>query len=253
MEYLSKTLEIENKKVELFCPKIDAADTANANEENKGRKRIPLVILNADEDEGSRLWQAAKEEQSFALAVVSSLDWNHDMSPWEQQPVFRNGEAFTGGADVYLKLLENKILPAVKQEGAAMLGEAAEISAVVLAGYSLAGLFALYAGYRSDDFDGIVSASGSFWFPGILDFVKDNTISNAVDAVYFSLGDREALTKNEVMATVEENTWWIRKQLEKQGVTTVFETNPGNHFQDDDIRLLKGIRWIVTRVNVREH
>lgn len=37
-----------------------------------------------------------------------------------------------------------------------------------IAGYSLAGLFALYALYKTDVFTRVASMSGSLWFPGIM-------------------------------------------------------------------------------------
>ena len=37
---------------------------------------------------------------------------------------------------------------------------------LILASYSLTGLFAMYAAYRTDVITHIVSASGSLWYPG---------------------------------------------------------------------------------------
>ena len=41
-------------------------------------------------------------------------------------------------------------------------------SFIGIAGYSLAGLFALYALYKTDAFTRVASMSGSLWFPGIM-------------------------------------------------------------------------------------
>ena len=63
--------------------------------------------------------------------------------------------------------------------------------------------------------------------------------------IYFSLGDREAHTRNPILRTVEENTREISRCLAENGVNTVFEMNKGNHFQQSALRIAKGIRWIL--------
>ena len=60
-----------------------------------------------------------------------------------------------------------------------------------------------------------------------------------------SLGDREARTRNQVMATVEQNTGALFDYYKSLGVEAVFEMNPGNHFRDAAQRMAKGIVWLV--------
>lgn len=47
----------------------------------------------------------------FSLVAVSKLEWNHDMVPWDIPPIFKNGASYTSGADEYLHLLINQIIP----------------------------------------------------------------------------------------------------------------------------------------------
>ena len=114
-----------------------------------------------------------------------------------------------------------------------------------LAGYSLAGLFALYAGYRCDDFKRIISASGSLWYPGFLDYVRSHELSSNIDCLYLSLGDKEAKTRNPIMVTVQENTEAVY-ELYKDKIKCILEMNEGNHFKDAPYRLYKGIRYILS-------
>ena len=106
-------------------------------------------------------------------------------------------------------------------------------------------MFAVYTAYRTDLFNKIVSCSGSFWFPNFVEFVQKNKISNNIKQIYFSLGNRESKTKNKVLQTVEENTKKIEKFLREQGIKTIYEENEGNHFQNADLRIAKGIKWIL--------
>jgi hypothetical protein len=63
--------------------------------------------------------------------------------------------------------------------------------------------------------------------------------------VYFSLGDREARTRNALLSTGEDKTGKVYDQYKNKGIETTFEMNPGNHFKDADLRLAKGIAWIL--------
>ncbi len=207
-------------------------------EENAGS---PLVWLCAFEQEGEAVWNACRNlhATAFQLAAVSIRDWNGDLSPWKCARTFKNGEDFAGNADHFLRELTGTIIPEVT----AQLSEPPQYHAI--SGYSLAGLFAVWALYKTDVFRRAVSASGSFWFPEFLEFAALQKFAFVPDAVYFSLGDKEHKTRNPVMATVLERTQAIFEQVQAQGIPTVFERNAGNHFQDPDERTAKGILWML--------
>ena len=66
----------------------------------------PLVTVNTFEGDGHGVYSflADLTDKKFALAVVSDVNWDVEMSPWECAPVNKNGEPCTGGADKYIKL-----------------------------------------------------------------------------------------------------------------------------------------------------
>ena len=200
-------------------------------------KGAPLVLLcGGGEERGPSLAGAG-----FSLAVVEELDWNRDLSPWPAPALRRGDEAFSGGADAFLEILAGKALPAVREAlGAAPAG-------AYLAGYSLAGLFALYALYRTDAFDGAVSASGSLWYPGFSEFAVRHAFVKKPRRVYLSLGDREKRSAHPLLRRVEDETRRFEQLLREHGVETVLEMNAGGHFQDAGARLARGIRWIAAR------
>ncbi len=207
---------------------------------NKGTA-VPLILLNTFRGDGSSIFNALKgmTDKRFCLAVISDIVWDDEMTPWECPPLSKNDTPCTGGADGYLKKLTDKILPAIKEE----IGE--EPSYTAIAGYSLGGLFAIYSLFCTDQFKRAVSASGSMWFPDFTDYVRKNGLKSDVDRIYFSLGDKEALTRNPILSLVEEKTAEIERAFAEKGIETVFEKNPGNHFKDADIRMAKGIAWIL--------
>ncbi len=176
------------------------------------------------------------------LIVLYGADWDADLSPWPADPVFKGSGSFGGNAPALLKLLEETVIPAAEKE----LGIPEDAPKErYLAGYSLAGLFAAWAGLTSPFFTGFASVSGSLWFPGFREFAALKALPENLKKAYFSVGDRESRTRNPVLRTVDDCTRAVSDALSERGVTTVFEFNPGNHFQDPDGRVLKGLRWLL--------
>ena len=78
----------------------------------------PVIYLNTFLDEGQKVYEAAQAAgcPPFTLVAISDLEWNHDMVPWDSPPAFKNAEPCTGGADEYLRLLTEEIIPATERE-----------------------------------------------------------------------------------------------------------------------------------------
>ena len=203
----------------------------------------PVIYLNTVSNEGQQVFEAAQaaSRSPFTLVSISNLDWNHDMVPWDSPPVFRNAESCTGGADDYLRHLTTEIIPTAEKELAGVPSWRG------IAGYSLAGLFALYAIYQTDMFSRVGCMSGSLWFPGFKEYIFSHEPKRRPDCIYFSLGDKEAKTRNPILKTVQENTEEIRAFYQSKGIDTVFQLNPGNHFVQGIERTIAGIQWLLCR------
>ncbi|MGP1508028.1 MAG: alpha/beta hydrolase [Sphaerochaeta sp.] len=205
-----------------------------------GSANAPLVILNAFGDEGFKTYEklASMTKKPYSLAVISDLDWDCDMSPWEA-PSAMKGQSFPGGADAYLNALEKRILPEILTRIDSHIDSEPVYKAI--AGYSLAGLFALYSLYRTDVFSRVASVSASMWYPGFIEFAKRNKMIRKPDRVYLSLGDGEAKTRHPLLSKVQENTESYYEYLKENGIECFYEINQGNHFKDAELRTSKGI------------
>ena len=203
----------------------------------------PIIYLNTYSDEGGQVFEAATAAgcPPFTLVSISGLDWNREMSPWNSPAAFKSGEPFAGGADSYLRLLAGEILPEAEK------GLAGVPAWRGIAGYSLAGLFALYAVYRTNVFSRVGSMSGSMWFPGFKEYVFAHEPERWPDCIYFSLGDREARTRNPILRTVRWDTEEIMAFYQRRGIDTAFQLNPGSHFVHGIERTVAGIRWMLER------
>ena len=204
-------------------------------------KNAPLIVFNTFEGDGEGVY---KELQNMGytflnLLVVGNIDWNHDMSPWYMPSIYSKEKTFSGGADEYLKLLIEEILPKTKE---LIKGEPKFIG---IAGYSLAGLFAVYTMYKTDVFDRVACMSGSLWFSDFIEYCKRNEYKRLPDKIYFSMGDKEANTRNPVLKTVEYNTRELSEYFKNLGSEVIFELNKGNHFTDTVLRSAKGIKAIL--------
>ena len=166
----------------------------------------------------------------FRLIALKVSDWNRELSPWKAPPVF-GIDGFGDGAKATL----DEILKTVRDQ----------TKTHFIGGYSLAGLFALWAAYQTDAFEGVAAASPSMWFPGFTEYMEGREIKSR--AVYLSLGDKEPNTRNPVMATVGECIQKAYSILARRGIACILEWNEGNHFKDADVRTAKAFAWLLNR------
>ena len=237
----------------------------------------PVVYLLGDAADNSPIQIPA----GVSLVNVGVEQWEENFSPWCAPRVFAKGPNFGDGAQKTLNTLINQVIPWTESE----LTEPPAYRALV--GYSLAGLFSLWVGVsqpgvsrsgtpqqvargcQPDDvpsqlgpssqpgtphvnapvatFQRIGAVSGSFWFPGLLDYVDQQLNGGAVGLThaYLSLGDREARTPNPQIMHVRENAELLASRFESAGITSIFELNRGNHFQNVEGRMQKALDWLV--------
>ena len=170
-------------------------------------------------------------DKDFRLIAVKVDDWNTDLSPWKAPAVFGKDD-FGGRAKNALA----SILPLCEDMNKTYL----------IGGYSLAGLFALWAAYQTDVFKGVAAASPSVWFPDFENYVFQNSIQT--ESVYLSLGDKEEKTRNPVVAQVGNAIRSIYHHLSDSIIDCTLEWNQGNHFKDADIRTAKAFAWLLNRI-----
>ena len=173
----------------------------------------------------------------FLFAAVPVESWNDELSPWKAPAVWGK-QGFGGNAADTLRFLTEQVVPTLKRQF--YLPENIKI---ILGGYSLAGLFALWASTQTDLFYGVAAASPSVWFPGWMDFEQQRPIQT--QRVYLSLGDKEERTKNIVMAAVGDNIRTLHSRLAERGTDCTLEWNSGGHFKDADLRTAKAFRWVM--------
>ncbi len=208
-----------------------------------GGEALPIVYLPVFEGNGLDVWSARRELNCppFMLVAIGGLDWNRELSPWPCDAITATSEPFAGRAEDFLDELTHEIIPSVEARFAAPPCRRA------IAGYSLAGLFAMWACCKTELFSRAASISGSLWFPGFAEYFEENLPQGALDVAYLSLGKKEHKTPNRMMREVLADTKRCEQILQDRGTETLFERNPGNHFSEPALRSAKGIAWMLSQ------
>jgi len=199
---------------------------------NENAGRVILQVIGEHEverlEKEYELIKAAVAEDFLFIAMLVD-DWYSDLSPWESKEAI-NGKEFKGNADKTLDKLLEQVEPYKNRK-------------LYLVGYSMAGLFALWAACNTDAFCGVAAVSPSVWYPGFADFFE--TADVKVDKLYLSLGKKEEKTRNKYMSQVGDAIRQISERASDKGPETVLEWNDGNHFHEPEKRMAKGIGWIL--------
>lgn len=92
------SLTIEQKRVDIYP---------------SAKPGSPVIYLNTFSNAVNSVYKnlMALGCPDFCLVAVSKLKWDHDMTPWYMGPISKHDTPCTGGADDYLKLLLDEIMP----------------------------------------------------------------------------------------------------------------------------------------------
>lgn len=175
------------------------------------------------------------------LAALAVDNWNDELSPWPAPPVFGD-TPFGDGAARTLELITAHIIPYFDEKFPDSRLKR------IIGGYSLAGLFSLWASYVCDEFAATAAASPSVWFEGWEDFMAGHYIRSRF--VYLSLGDKEHRTKNPVLQRSREMIEKTAEYIDEDHLIldNKLEINPGNHFFEAAERTAKGFSWTVSQL-----
>lgn len=182
---------------------------------------------------------AALSKAPFVLSAIELEDWVVDLMPWPDGNISRDPEAGKHGRDTLGYILMD-LVPELKGRYGTL--------PVILGGYSLGGLFAIWASMQSGCFKAVAAASPSVWIHDWMPFARRH--APMAGCVYLSLGDKEEHVKNQAIARVGDNIraqyGLLREQLGPERCTLVREE--GNHFTDNDGRTARAFAWCMDRL-----
>lgn len=202
-----------------------------------GEEDAPILILHhGGEEEDYSSYEDYFKAHQILFIKIQGNKWERDFSPFPCSKVFRGGKDFQGGAERYRKKFVSEVVPFL------LVHYSLTPDRIILSGYSLAGLFALYASQCSL-FTDINSVSGSLWFPDYVESLKMQKVY--ANNIYLSIGDRESVSRSPILQTGVEKQKKAYQELvaKKKNVTLVLEK--GGHFDNPEKRVLHGIEWLL--------
>ncbi len=165
------------------------------------------------------------EKHGISVVLIEDVNWNDDLTPWPAAGVFKKAKPFGGKAAAFLDKLTHEIIPETERD----LG--IEDAERTLLGVSLSGLFAVWSAFNTDVFTNIISISGSLWYDGFVEWMKEQTPSPQLKKICMLLGEKEKNAKEKRMSAVEERTLAAADILkEKSQATVTCELVEGTHF-----------------------
>lgn len=188
--------------------------------------------------------QQSLPTSEFSMVNIYAEDWNCDYSPWKFVDEAAHKD-FAGGGEKLLNWVKDILVDELKR------GLCKPQAKFFIGGYSLAGLFCLWAACESDIFEGCVIGSASLWYPGMLEYIASVNLSKKI-YVYMSLGTKEEKARDRYMSQVGDNTRLIYECLKGAPWVkeVVLEWNPGNHFTEVSGRMVKGYVHMLNTIGI---
>ena len=149
---------------------------------------------------------------------------------------------FGGKAAEHLSFFVKHVIPFCESE----YGFASSTEKRVIGGYSLGGLFSLYAAVNTDLFGTVLSCSSSLWYPDFLDYLKEHPFKAGHPKLYMSVGDQEGTTATNLTADQTSNTIALKDFYEPKFEPNDFKfiLEEGNHGNNISGRAWRAIEWV---------
>lgn len=208
-------------------------DASRVNVGTKGPAAPAIYVIDSPEHP-FELDTLAQNRRSTTVSIPI-LAWNEALTPWPAPALYRGETDFGGKAATTLAELLGKVIPAV--EAAHSLSPTAR----AICGYSLGGLFALYALTSTDVFAACACLSGSVWYEGWVEHLRELPLDLAGRYAFLSLGTKEKRAARPILKTVQDRMEECADILRARGCQVDYRTGPGNHLQHIPERLDAGL------------
>ena len=168
---------------------------------------------------------------SLAVGLRSNVvgipvrDWGDSLTPWPASGLYRGEPDFGGRAHDTLAELCGHAIPNIERHNVLTPCSRA------ICGYSLAGLFALFALLHSDEFSGCACLSGSVWYEGWVEHLRTSDANLEERFAFLSVGTKEKRGARPILHGVQDNMQDCVRILETRGCTVRYQTGPGGHLQ----------------------
>jgi len=201
-----------------------------------------IYFLDGDQFEGPFNHWIIKHQPPLNFVLLNANNRTDDYTPWPLQASENMPMDFGGKAEEHLSFITTHVIPFCESE----YGFASSAEKRVIGGYSLGGLFSLYAAVNTDLFRTVLSCSSSLWYPGFLDYLKEHPFKATHTKLYMSVGDQEGTTATNLTAEQTSNTMLLKNFYEPTFEPNDFKyiLEEGNHGNDIPGRAWRAVEWV---------
>lgn len=201
-----------------------------------------IYFLDGDQFEEPFNHWIRKHQPALNFVLINSDNRKDDYTPWPLQATEALPMDFGGKAAEHLSFLATQVIPFCESE----YSFASSAEKRVIGGYSLGGLFSLYAAVKTDLFGTVLSCSSSLWYPGFLDYLKEHPFKAVHPKLYMSVGDQEGTTATNLTADQTLNTLALKDWVEPrfQASDFQFTLEEGNHGTNIPGRAWRAVEWV---------
>lgn len=178
--------------------------------------------------------------RAASVVRLPVLDWDDSLTPWVAPGLYAGDADFGGRADGTLAELLHEAIPAVERADGLSPARRA------VCGYSLGGLFALYAFVRGDDFAACGCLSGSVWYEGWVGWLRKQAFDGAGRYAFLSIGSREKNAREAILHHVQDDMAACADILRSRGCAVDYRVGPGSHLDHQQERFDAGIAALDT-------
>lgn len=178
---------------------------------------------------------AFKDDATSAVVALPVNNWNDALTPWPAEGLYRGESDFGGNAARTLAELTGEVIPAIEKNAGW------RPSARAICGYSLGGLFAVFALTHSNLFDACGCLSGSLWYEGWAEYLRNLDVDLRRKYAFLSIGTKEKRAARPLLKTSQSKMEECARLLEQKGCVVHYQTGPGNHLQHVTERFSAGL------------
>lgn len=202
----------------------------------ENKENVVYLVVNPELGAFEEL-DAAPELDCSVIAFGVNV-WFRDLTPWEAPGVFPGDDPFPGKAPEFVKEVLAIGARVEKDYG---------ISAKrrFIAGHSLGGLFSIWTTSTFEGFDGFGSISGSVWYDGLFDYMRESQLLPKASKGYFCIGDLENDSPIDRFKDCLPKTVTAKRIADELGLETTFSLEKGEHSDNVTERTMKAIKWLI--------
>lgn len=221
-----------------------------------GRKRYPALYVHdrgdlfnpgfSDSLEMIEHFCRRGEMPELIMIGVASEDRENEYTPFPQPHLKKTDHTYGGNSAHYAEFLARQLKPFIDRN---YLTDGSRENTGII-GKSFGGLISMYTAYlEPQTFGKIGSLSGSFWFKGMIEYMRGHTFLNPDLRIYMDVGSTEGTDRDNLQKEMIPRTKEAFRILSESGVSGehlkfVIDEGGAHRFERFAKRFPEAVKWL---------